>query len=73
MSARLRLPTTMTLAEKEQVVDDVLATMRLTKAQNTIIGNPSVKGVSGGERKRTALSMELVTSPSVLYGIVFYG
>jgi ATP-binding cassette subfamily G (WHITE) protein 1 len=66
MSARLRLPTSISLEEKDRLVEDILDTMRLTKARDTIIGNPTVKGVSGGERKRTALSMELVTNPAIL-------
>ena len=31
------------------------------------IGNPYIRGVSGGERKRTNVGMELVVSPSLLF------
>ena len=41
--------------------------LRLNKAADTIIGNSMNKGISGGERKRTALSMEMVTNPSILF------
>jgi ABC-type multidrug transport system ATPase subunit len=38
----------------EERVNKIIETLKLEKAQNTIIGGPMVKGVSGGERKRTS-------------------
>jgi ABC-type multidrug transport system ATPase subunit len=32
-----------------------------------MIGNQNIKGLSGGERKRTAIAVELVTDPSILF------
>lgn len=66
MSATLRLPATLTTAEKEKKVDDVIKLMNLEKAQHTIIGSSEVKGISGGERKRCAMSMEFITNPYIL-------
>jgi ABC-type multidrug transport system ATPase subunit len=48
-------------------VDDLIATLKLFKAQNTLIGGALVKGISGGERKRTAVGVELVTDPALLF------
>lgn len=31
------------------------------------VGTEFVRGVSGGERKRTNIAMELITSPSVIF------
>lgn len=31
------------------------------------IGNQFVRGVSGGERKRTSIAMELIASPAILF------
>jgi hypothetical protein len=36
-------------------------------AQDTEIGNERVRGVSGGERKRTNLGVELISDPSVIF------
>lgn len=41
--------------------------MGLTKATNTIIGDERARGVSGGERKRVAIGVELISNPSVLF------
>ena len=31
------------------------------------IGDDLIRGVSGGERKRTSIGMELVTNPNILF------
>jgi ABC-type multidrug transport system ATPase subunit len=66
MSALLRLPAILSIAEKEKRVDDVIKLMNLEKAQHTIIGSSEMKGISGGERKRCAMSMEFITNPYIL-------
>ena len=67
MSAILRLPDSISLDEKTKRVSDLLSLLRLEKCADTIIGSSMVKGISGGERKRTALAMEMVTGPSILF------
>jgi len=37
------------------------------KAAETKIGGPLVKGVSGGERKRTSIGVELITDPNLIF------
>jgi ABC-type multidrug transport system ATPase subunit len=43
-----------------------LHNLDLTKCENTLIGGGLRKTISGGERKRTAIGMELVTDPSLV-------
>ena len=31
------------------------------------VGNELIRGISGGERKRTSIGMELITSPDVIF------
>lgn len=64
-AARLKLVGTE--AEKISRVNYIIATLKLTKCQNTRIGGPLVKGVSGGERKRTSIGVELITDPSLIF------
>ena len=54
-------------ARKEQKVENVIRTLRLAKVASSMIGGIGIRGISGGERKRTALATELITSPSVLF------
>lgn len=53
--------------EKLERVDEVIKDLRLSKCQNTKIGGSLVKGVSGGERKRTAIGVELITDPQLIF------
>ena len=48
-------------------VDEIVKELRLNKCQNTKIGGPLVKGVSGGERKRTSIGVELITDPQLIF------
>ena len=66
MSALLRLPRTISKKEREERVDAIIEVLQLTKCENTKIGSPEKKGISGGERKRTSMAMDMVVNPSVL-------
>lgn len=48
-------------------VNDVITELRLQKCQHTKIGGHLIKGVSGGERKRTSIGVELITDPSLIF------
>ncbi|KAJ3355568.1 ATP-binding cassette sub- G member 1 [Entophlyctis luteolus] len=67
MSAILRLPAEMSAEDKTEAVNRTIKLLNLEKCAETIIGNSSIKGVSGGERKRTAMAMEMITNPSVIF------
>lgn len=56
-----------TTAEMQKKVDGIIADLKLTKCQNTYIGGPLIKGISGGERKRTSIGVELITDPSLIF------
>jgi ABC-type multidrug transport system ATPase subunit len=44
----------------------VLNKLGLEGCKDTRIGSDLVKGVSGGERKRTSIGVELITDPNLL-------
>jgi ABC-type multidrug transport system ATPase subunit len=66
-SARLRLPNSVSAIDRATLVDDIIASLGLSKVQNTMVGSALVRGLSGGERKRVSIGVELVSSPSVLF------
>ena len=63
-AASLKLPPDQ---DHEEIVNELLVSLRLEKAADTKIGGPLVKGVSGGERKRTSIGVELITNPSLIF------
>ena len=44
-------------------VDDVIAELRLRQCANTRMGNAYVRGVSGGERRRVSIAVQLLRNP----------
>ncbi|XP_029993350.1 broad substrate specificity ATP-binding cassette transporter ABCG2b [Sphaeramia orbicularis] len=67
-SANLRLnPKNYSSSEKRKRVDDIIQDLGLTDCTHTKIGTEFLRGVSGGERKRCSIGMELITSPSLLF------
>lgn len=67
MAAILRLPGSLSDAERKARVDQVISVLKLEKASNVIVGDAQTRGVSGGERKRVAIGMELISDPRILF------
>ncbi|KAJ2661802.1 hypothetical protein IWW48_002196 [Coemansia sp. RSA 1200] len=68
ISAKLRLPNSKyTDQDKKERVEEVMRQLRLSHIANSRIGGGGGKrGISGGERKRVSIGIELVTEPSIL-------
>ncbi|CAL9700073.1 unnamed protein product [Knipowitschia caucasica] len=67
-SANLRLdPELHSAKEKQLRVDTIIQDLGLSDCAHTKIGTEFLRGVSGGERKRCSIGMELITSPSLLF------
>ncbi|RKO86856.1 P-loop containing nucleoside triphosphate hydrolase protein, partial [Blyttiomyces helicus] len=67
-AAQLRLPSSRyTDEQKFAKAEEILRSLRLTKAADTFIGDGMTRGISGGERKRTAIGQELVGDPEILF------
>ncbi|MGH0173912.1 UNVERIFIED_CONTAM: hypothetical protein FKN15_070790 [Acipenser sinensis] len=64
--ARLRLPTHFSDTQREQRVEDVIAELRLRQCANTRVGNEYIRGVSGGERRRVSIGVQLLWNPGIL-------
>ncbi|CAK9207599.1 unnamed protein product [Sphagnum troendelagicum] len=65
-SARLRLRSTVPLVEKRARVEALMTELGLTHVAKTRIGNESVRGVSGGERRRVSIGVDVIHDPAVL-------
>uniref|UniRef100_A0A8C9WSS4 Broad substrate specificity ATP-binding cassette transporter ABCG2 n=1 Tax=Scleropages formosus TaxID=113540 RepID=A0A8C9WSS4_SCLFO len=66
-SAALRLPSSVSQKEKEKKVNELIKLLGLTKVADSKVGTQLIRGISGGERKRTNIGMELIIDPSVLF------
>ncbi|XP_077214293.1 ABC transporter G family member 1-like [Tasmannia lanceolata] len=66
-SAQLQLPDSMTKSEKKERAEMTIKEMGLQDAMNTRIGGWASKGLSGGQRRRVAICMEILTRPKLLF------
>lgn len=66
-SARLRLPPDTDLKDTAARVETALKDVGISHVKDTLVGNAEIRGISGGQRKRCSIAMELVGEPSVLF------
>lgn len=48
-------------------VEQVIQELRLTHVINTKVGGEFLRGISGGERRRVSIAVQLITNPSNPY------
>ena len=63
---KLRLEN-LTPEERSKRSEDMLQELGLEKCADTYIGNALLKGISSGEKKRTAVGIELLPNPDVVF------
>lgn len=66
-AAFLRMPAAMSRAEKLKGVDEVIVRLGLEHCKNVQVGSSLKKGISGGERKRLCVAIELLMKPRLLF------
>jgi ABC-type multidrug transport system ATPase subunit len=66
-SAQMRLPADMSFEDKENIVLRVMRLLDLEKIANSIVGNAEKRGISGGQRKRVNIGIELCAMPDILF------
>ncbi|CAM0957579.1 unnamed protein product [Alopecurus aequalis] len=66
-SAQLQLPETIPAAKKRAHAERVIREMGLGDAMDTRIGGRITKGISGGQRKRLTICIEMLTRPRLLF------
>ncbi|KAK5577507.1 hypothetical protein RB653_002449 [Dictyostelium firmibasis] len=52
--------------ERNEVVDNVLDFLDLKHVQNTVVGDEFLRGISGGQKKRVTIGVELVKDSNLL-------
>ncbi|KAK1935482.1 ABC transporter G family member 15 [Phytophthora citrophthora] len=66
MAAKLSLPNSVTSKQIEARVDDVVEAMGLATCRHTLVGDIFRKGLSGGQKRRLSIAIELLSNPSIL-------
>ena len=66
-AARLRLPPSTSEEARARRVDEIISELGLVACADTLVGNQRVRGVSGGERKRVNIGVELLNDPPLVF------
>ncbi|GAB2223147.1 hypothetical protein Droror1_Dr00017284 [Drosera rotundifolia] len=66
-SAEFRLPRTVSRSKKKARVQQLIDQLGLRNAAKTVIGNEGHRGVSGGERRRVSIGIDIIHDPIILF------
>jgi ABC-type lipopolysaccharide export system ATPase subunit len=66
-TAELRMDARSTATDRAEQQEYLLKLMGIFECRNTLVGDSRHKGISGGERKRLCIAMELLSKPSLLF------
>ncbi|KAK1256879.1 ABC transporter G family member 20 [Acorus gramineus] len=66
-SAEFRLPRSLSSSKKKARVQTLIDQLGLRSAAKTIIGDEGHRGVSGGERRRVSIGIDIVHDPIILF------
>jgi ATP-binding cassette subfamily G (WHITE) protein 2 len=66
-STALRLSGELTREEQARRIEEVMQLMDITHCKDVLVGDSRVKGISGGERKRLSVAVELLPKPKMLF------
>ncbi|CAN6626792.1 hypothetical protein TRVA0_011S00474 [Trichomonascus vanleenenianus] len=66
-AAELRLPTSTSAEQRKQVVEEIILELGLKECADTLVGDSQHKGLSGGEKRRLSIGIQLLANPSVLF------
>jgi len=68
-SANLRLPVEMSTdpARLSAIIEGAIQLLNLDRIQSSVVGDVKRRGISGGQKKRVNIGVELVSDPTVLF------
>lgn len=66
-SAALRLSGVLNHEEREERIYETMRLLEIEHCKDVLVGDSRHKGISGGERKRLCIAIELLTKPTLLF------
>jgi ABC-type multidrug transport system ATPase subunit len=66
-AAQLKLPTALSRNTVRRIVRRIIETLKLQHCAQTLIGGDTTRGISGGEKRRVSIAVELLANPRILY------
>jgi ABC-type multidrug transport system ATPase subunit len=66
-SASLRLPADTSRERIKELADNTIKDLGLESCADVMIGGAMIKGISGGQRKRASVGVEIIANPALLF------
>ena len=66
-AAKLALPGSVTPDERRARTEEMLREFGLTSVENSPIGTPLKRGISGGQKRRVTTASQLITLPRIIF------
>lgn len=66
-SAMLRFPDNTPREDVKNSVEKTISEVGLTRSMHTLVGNWQRRGISGGEKRRVSIGIEILTSPRLIF------
>jgi ABC-type multidrug transport system ATPase subunit len=66
-AADLRLGSTTSAKDRKRLVEEIILELGLKECADTLVGDSGHKGLSGGEKRRLTIGIQLLANPSVLF------
>ncbi|CDP00016.1 unnamed protein product [Coffea canephora] len=66
-AAEFRLPRTLSKSKKQMRVQALIDQLGIRNAAKTVIGDEGHRGVSGGERRRVSIGIDIIHDPIILF------
>ncbi|GME74910.1 unnamed protein product [Ambrosiozyma monospora] len=66
-AAELKLTKSTTHESMRRLVDEIILELGLKDCRDTLVGDKHNKGLSGGEKRRLSVALQLISNPSVLF------
>ena len=63
--AQLKLDLNLNLKKKKKIVEQIITILGLQTCSNILVGSSELKGVSGGEKRRLSIGIQLIVDPAV--------
>lgn len=67
IAAFLRLPRKYSRERKREICKGVMTELGLADVADTLVGDARIRGISGGEKKRTNIGVEMISDPVVCF------
>eukprot|EP00762_Andalucia_godoyi_P004610 ANDGO_05083.mRNA.1 ABC transporter G family member 15 len=66
-AADLQLPASVRSEEKKRLVNNIIDDLGLRICASTLVGGQFIRGISGGQRKRLAIGIEMISRPCLAF------